>query len=60
MTEQELNKLTEDITNALTRRIDNMAAEMRNNRNDGWVKQHYRDTLKNLRDHINKHLESPQ
>lgn len=60
MTEQELNKLTEDITDLLRRRIDFMAAEMRNNRNDGWVKQHYLDTLRKLRDQINKHLENLQ
>lgn len=60
MTEQELNKLTEDITDLLRRRIDFMAAEMRNDRNDGWVKQHYRDTLRKLRDQINKHLENLQ
>lgn len=60
MTEQELNKLTEDITDLLKRRIDFMAAEMRNDRNDGWVKQHYRDTLRKLRDQINKHLENLQ
>lgn len=57
MTEQELNKLTDDITDLLRRRIDFMAAEMRNNRNDGWVQLHYRDTLRKLRDQINKHLE---
>lgn len=57
MTEQELNKLTEDIADSLRHRIEFMACEMRNNRNDGWVKQHYRDTLKNLRDYINIHLE---
>ena len=60
MTEQELNKLTEDIIDLLRRRIDFMAAEMRNDRNDGWVKQHYRDTLRKLRDQINKHLENLQ
>lgn len=60
MTEQELNKLTEDITDLLRRRIDFMAAEMRNDRNDGWVQLHYRNTLKKLRDQINKHLENLQ
>lgn len=58
MTEQELNKLTEDIIDLLRRRIDFMAAEMRNDRNDGWVQLHYRNTLRTLRDQINKHLEN--
>lgn len=57
MTEQELNNLTNDITDLIRRRIEFMASEMRNDRNDGWVKQHYRDALKRLRDQINKALE---
>jgi hypothetical protein len=60
MTEQELNKLTDDITDILRRRINFMASEMRNDRNDGWVQLHYRDTLRKLRDHINKHLEGSE
>lgn len=39
------------------KRIDKMAYEMINDQNDGWVKEHYRNTLKNIRDHINKVLE---
>lgn len=57
MTEQELNNLTNDITDLISRRVEFMASEMRNDRNDGWVKQHYRDALKRLRDQINKALE---
>lgn len=60
MTEQELDNLTHDITDHMKRRIDFMASEMRNDRNDGWIKLHYRDTLRKLRDHINKHLEGQQ
>lgn len=60
MTEQELNSLTKNFTDDFRRRIDFMASEMRNDRNDGWVKLHYRDTLRKLRDHINKHLEGSE
>ena len=45
------------IVSHLQRTINMMAAEMRNNRNDGWVQLHYRNTLKELRDYINKELE---
>jgi hypothetical protein len=38
--------------------IDEMAMEMRNDRNDGWVKGHYRNRLCNIRDYINDKLES--
>jgi flagellin-like hook-associated protein FlgL len=43
--------------NKTLQRIDKMAMEMNNDQNDGWVKEHYRNTLKNIRDHINKVLE---
>lgn len=43
--------------NKTLQRIDKMAMEMNNDQNDGWVKEHYRNTLKNIRDHINKALE---
>lgn len=60
MTDQEKNRiinLTQDIDSLLKRRIDFLSSEMRDDRNDGWVKEHYRNTLKNIRDHINKALE---
>lgn len=37
--------------------VDDMAYEMRDDRNDGWVKEYYRDSLKSVRDYINKVLE---
>jgi hypothetical protein len=37
--------------------IDAMAMEMRDDRNDGWVKGHYRNRLCNIRDYINDKLE---
>lgn len=37
--------------------VDDMAYEMRNDRNDGWVKEHYKESLKSVRDYINKVLE---
>ena len=37
--------------------VDDMAYEMRDDRNDGWVKEHYRESLKSVRDYINKVLE---
>lgn len=45
------------IISHIERTVNMMAREMRDDRNDGWVKQHYRDALKNLRDVINKELE---
>jgi hypothetical protein len=38
-------------------RIDWMKIESKNNRNDGWMKDHYRNGLRELRDYINKALE---
>lgn len=43
--------------NKTLQRIDKMTMEMNNDQNDGWVKEHYRNTLKSIRDHINKALE---
>lgn len=37
--------------------VDDMAYEMRDDRNDGWVKEHYRNSLKSVRDYINEVLE---
>lgn len=45
------------IVSHVARTINMMAAEMRDDRNDGWVQLHYRNTLRDLRDYINKQLE---
>lgn len=38
-------------------KIDRIAYEMRDDRNDGWVKEFYRQSLIDIRNHINKVLE---
>ena len=38
--------------------INNMAYEMRNDQNDGWVKQHYREALISIKKEIDKALET--
>lgn len=38
-------------------KIDRIAYEMRSDRNDGWVKEFYRQSLIDIRNHINKVLE---
>jgi len=43
--------------NKVLKSIDRMAYEMTNDQNDGWVTTHYRNSLKTIRDHINKVLE---
>lgn len=45
------------IISHVQRTINMMVAEMRDDRNDGWVQLHYRNTLRDLRDYINKQLE---
>lgn len=45
------------IISHVQRTINMMAAEMRDDRNNGGVQLHYRNTLRDLRDYINKHLE---
>jgi hypothetical protein len=40
--------------------IDKIAMEMRDDRNDGWVKGHYRNRLQNIRQYINDKLESEE
>lgn len=42
----------------ITHEIGKMIAEMQNDRNDGWTKSYYRETLKTIRDMINKALKS--
>lgn len=37
--------------------IDMIVMEMNDDRNDGWVKNHYRNRLLNIRDYINRELE---
>lgn len=56
MTEDDLELEVHALDKTL-RRIDRIAYEMRDDRNDGWVKDFYRQSLKNIRDHINKVLE---
>ncbi len=56
MTKEEITALA-NVEENVKRRIDFLASEMRDDRNDGWVKQHYKNTLKQVRDHINKALE---
>lgn len=38
--------------------IDMIAMEMRDDRNDGWVKGHYRNRLQNIRQYISDKLEN--
>lgn len=40
----------------LLKKIDRMVYEMKSDQNDGWVKEHHRQMLTNIRDHINKAL----
>ena len=40
--------------------IDKIAMEMNDDRNDGWVKGHYRNRLQNIRQYINDKLESEE
>ena len=42
----------------LLSKIDEMEYEMKNDRNDGWVQEHFKQSLNKLRDHINKVLEN--
>lgn len=50
--ELEINALDKTL-----KKIDKIAYEMRCDRNDGWVKEFYRKSLVEIRDHINKVLE---
>jgi hypothetical protein len=54
---ESLENKTEPTVEMISRHIQSFAYEMRDDRNDGWMKSHYRDTLKNIRDKINKALE---
>jgi hypothetical protein len=56
MTEEQ-HELEVQALDKTLRRIDQIAYEMRDDRNDGWVKEFYRQSLINIRDHINKALE---
>ena len=56
MTEEQHELEVQSLDKTL-RRIDQIAYEMRDDRNDGWVKEFYRQSLINIRDHINKALE---
>ena len=50
-------KKNEPTIEFLKRHINSLAYDMRDDRFDGWTKEHYRNCLKELRDHINKALE---
>jgi hypothetical protein len=56
MTEEQ-HELEVQALDKTLKRIDLIAYEMRDDRNDGWVKEFYRQSLINIRDHINKALE---
>jgi hypothetical protein len=56
MTEEQHELEVQSLDKTL-KRIDQIAYEMRDDRNDGWVKEFYRQSLINIRDHINKVLE---
>jgi hypothetical protein len=56
MTKEELSDI-KPIYKHIMRQINDFAYEMRDDRNDGWIQEHYRTALKELRDHINKVLE---
>jgi hypothetical protein len=56
MTKEDLERHTH-VINGLKKIVNDMAYEMRDDRNDGWVKEHYKTSLKAVRDHINKVLE---
>jgi hypothetical protein len=56
MTKEDLERHTH-VINGLKKIVNDMAYEMRDDRNDGWVKEHYKISLKAVRDHINKVLE---
>jgi hypothetical protein len=57
MNDIEISDLANDIVVHMKHRIDFMAIEMNDDRNDGWVKEHYRNSLREIRDYINKALE---
>ena len=50
--EEKLNKESDDIR----RRINRLAYEMKDDRNDGWVQEHYRNTLKQIESYLKKVL----
>jgi hypothetical protein len=56
MTKDDLERHSHVIS-GLKKTVDDMAYEMKDERNDGWVKEHYKTSLKAVRDHINKVLE---
>ncbi len=52
-----MEKKDDPIVELMKRHVDNFAYEMQNNRYDGWVKEHYRKCLVDIRDYIDKALE---
>lgn len=58
MTKEELVKsIALERSIEVTRIINRMVMEMNSDRNDGWVKEHYKQSLRDIRDMINKSLE---
>lgn len=58
MTKEELIKsIALERAVEVARIVNRMAMEMDDDRNDGWVKEHYRQSLRDICDMINKALE---
>ena len=47
---------TKPLINHLKHHVDEMFLEMNNDRNDGWIQEHYHNSLIEIRDYINKVL----
>jgi hypothetical protein len=52
-----MEKKTDPIVELIKRHVDNFQYEMQNNRHDGWIQNHYRDCLIEIREYINKALD---
>lgn len=47
---------TKPVLHLMLRQIKSMGAEMRNDRNDGWIQEAYKNILIELRDAANEEL----
>lgn len=56
MTKEEVERHSH-VIKGLLRTIDDLTYEMTNDRHDGWVQDHYRESLTKVRDYLNKVLE---
>lgn len=45
---------TKPVVNQIIRQLNDMAYEMRDDRNDGWVKKHYANALIEVYMHVKK------